>query len=139
MMNHPKTHIVKKAVIRGILSTGNVTEGDLAVKALPGAPMTPEEIKNQIKVVSEAAKATAHFTEDELEEAADRLWQVLYDYMEKRYEFEPRSFFNEATGIIVRTSGDEFVVIGDADKVTDAEILAMAGNGYPPEGWTVVE
>lgn len=42
-------------------------------RCMPGQNMTDDEIKAQCALISGAAKATDHFTEDELEEAAAEL------------------------------------------------------------------
>lgn len=44
----------------------------MKIKAMPGTPMTDEEMESQMRFVSEAAEAMEYFTEDELEESLRR-------------------------------------------------------------------
>lgn len=46
--------------------------GGLIVKSMPGTPMTEKEILAQNKMVSQASRATDYFSEDELEDFANK-------------------------------------------------------------------
>lgn len=44
------------------------------------------------------------------------------------------TYYNDSTDAWVRINGCEFAIFGDADAVTDAELLAMQ-RGAPPAPW----
>jgi hypothetical protein len=57
-----------------------------------------------------------------------------------------RAYFNEALDVTVRFSGTgdkiegyEFVIIGDATKVSDHDIFALFNDSTPEMGWRRIE
>ena len=48
-----------------------------------------------------------------------------------------RSYYNTSSKTVVKINGENFVVIGDEEKVSDFEIVKMA-EGVTPEGWEIV-